>query len=128
MNIRIEGPIREIEELSAKKGPWFKLTLDIDRTLLPINCFAAVAEKARQLRVGNMVRADCRVSGTEFRTPDGRTKRGVTLIVETLDQIPSYRKQVGQIRGKPAQRDWNRPGPLRPVPRNENNEPLDIGF
>jgi hypothetical protein len=133
MRTTLQGPIRDLEERETKKGrSWFRLILEIreqgrpgerdERTLIPVNAFSGVADQARELRLGTIVRVDCRISGTEFKAPDGRIKRGVTLTVEALAVIPHEPLVARQ------ERNWHRQAALRPVPRNADGDPTDIGF
>jgi hypothetical protein len=98
--VTVEGPVREVEERSGRKGLWIRLVI-LSETLLPVNFFTDLAE-ARLLRIGTVVRADCRVSGTAFRTPDGKVRRGVQLTAETLVQVLPTKGPAGHSGGKPS--------------------------
>jgi single-stranded DNA-binding protein len=95
-----------LEELTTKTGkPWIKLVLEIstwrrtsesggqdETTLVPVNCFSKVAEIVREyLKAGDAVALTVRVSGTEYKGSDGRTRRGVTLTADQLHLLSNGR-------------------------------------
>jgi hypothetical protein len=127
MKISLHGSIHELEELQTKKGTlWLKITLEIndagEKTLLPVSCFSGVADQARNLRIGTMVRVACRISGTAYQPPDGsRIKRSIAFTVETLTVVP--REPLVPRR----ESNWHRKAVV-PVPRNADGEPTDINF
>jgi single-stranded DNA-binding protein len=93
------------EELTTRNGKlWVKLLIEVkswrrasdgepaqeEVTLLPVNLFSKIAEIARDhLKVGDPVAVTARISGTEFKSADGKTRRGVNLTADQLHLIPS---------------------------------------
>jgi hypothetical protein len=54
-----------------------------ETTVVPVNCFAACAERVKGLKVGDHLTVGCRVTGTKFRADDG-DRYGVQLVAEQV--------------------------------------------
>jgi single-stranded DNA-binding protein len=61
--------------------------------LLPIVCFAWVAEQAKELVDGARVVVACHLSGSRFEAPSGEVRHGVQLIADGL-YFPSAHRPV----------------------------------
>jgi single-stranded DNA-binding protein len=105
------GVVAETEELTTKTGKiWIKLLLEISTwrrtgesggqdecTFIPVNLFSKVAEIAREyVKPGDAVALTVRVSGTEYKGSDGKTRRGVNLTADTLHLLPNDRAPASQ--------------------------------
>jgi single-stranded DNA-binding protein len=141
------GTVAEVEHLQTKNGrPWIKLLIEVkswrraqdgepgqeESTLLSVNCFAKLAETARDyLKAGDAVGITARVSGTEFSGGDGKVKRGISLTADQLHLIPNSRSAAPRSGPTPVQQKEFGHG-FKPAPRqvvtNQYGEPGDIPF
>jgi single-stranded DNA-binding protein len=138
------GTLRgEPDQLTSKSGKnYVRFELDVvtvrrkdgmdeeQREILPVTAFGKLGEiLAKYVKTGDPLHVVAHISSNEFKTDTGATRRSISVVADSIQLIPTGRKQdaAGQSRGpgEPSEQPLSK---LKEVPLDENGDPMTLPF
>jgi single-stranded DNA-binding protein len=130
------------DQLTSRSGKnYVKFELDLvtvrrkdgideeQREILPVTAFGKLGEiVVKYVKPGDPVHVIAHISSSEFKTDSGGTRRSISLIADSIQLIPTGRKQVSDQSPGPGEPSEEPLPKLKQVPLNEYGEPTTLPF